>query len=388
VLLLQPRLAYVVWLTGRNNMVRNSELTDRQRRSLFGSGGGLGSFMYNYGPSGAPSNAPPTAFARGLLRDDPSNIGLNEIPPEQQQQPSDLEAGEDSPFQVVFESLFGEQGIPDNVDPKILRALQVANETQDASQLEAFKEEINAAGGYQQWLESQEEGTSVEDVVESVTEGVSNTVRDAVQAARDALPDSASIEDILDWIAENAPTVTPQSIFDEYIGAGVGVNLPTGAPIGSGTVFIPGIPGLPSSSPNMVIGTVDEVLGDILSGELPGILGDIAEDPLGGLGAAVQGAADDAEATLGDLLGADLSFDEEGQTTDYGGGLNTGEEQEDVFGGVGGGGTAPAATVARPTVPNDFTPFMRRLDYQPVALTRPILPQTPIVSGLFKEYLK
>lgn len=55
-------------------------------------------------------------------------------------------------------------------------------------------------------------------------------------------------------------------------------------------------------------------------------------------------------------------------------------------GGGGGGGGGSAAT--KRSTPNDFTPFMRRLNYQPVALTKPILPQAPIVSGLFKEYLK
>jgi hypothetical protein len=365
--------------------------------------GGGGLLLFNAGPM--PSNAPPTAFERGLTRDDPSNIGLNDlVRPEEEQQPSDLE-GEDSPFDIVFRSLFGTQGIPDEVDPRILRALAVANETQNDSELNRIKEEIDAAGGYQEWLASQqqEEGTSISDIVEgateAVTEGVSSAVQNAIDAARNALPDDASVDAILDWIAENAPQITPQSIFDEYIGAGVGVNLPTGAPIGSGTVFIPGIPGLPSSSPNMVIGTVEEVLQDILDGNLPGVLGDIAEDPVGGIGAAIEGAADDAqEVTVGDLLGdADLFlgdeeginsvFEEPGQTTDYGGGLND-EETEDILAGVSGATAAAAAGtgVQRPT--GDFTPFMRRLQYTPVAVPKAIVPNAPVVSSLFSEYLK
>jgi hypothetical protein len=356
--------------------------------------GGGGLLLFNAGPM--PSNAPPTAFERGLTRDDPSNIGLNDpVRPEEQQQPSDLE-GEDSPFDIVFQSLFGTQGIPAEVDPRILRALTVANETQNDSELNRIKEEIDAAGGYDKWLASQqqEEGTSISDVVEgateAVTEGVSSAVQDAITAARNALPDDASVGAILDWIAENVPEITPQSIFDEYIGAGVGVNLPTGAPIGSGTVFVPGIPGLPSSSPNMVIGTVDEVMQDILDGNLPGVLGDIAEDPVGGIQAVVEGAVDDAEeVTAGDLLGdvdlllgddegIDSVFDEPGQRTDYGGGLNDGES-EDILAGVGGA-TAAAGTAGVQKPSGDFTPFMKRLDYRPVAIPEAVVP------SLFREY--
>jgi len=236
---------------------------------------------------------------------------------------------------------------------------------------------------------------AVEQATEAVTDGVSSAVQDAIDAAKDALPDDASVESILDWIAENIPEITPQSIFDEYIGAGVGVNLPTGAPIGSGTVFVPGIPGLPSSSPNMVIGTVDEVMQDILEGNLPGVLGDIAEDPVGGIEAAVEGVTDDAEeVTLGDLLGSGVDlgigdddeisdiFTEEGQTTDYGGGLNDGET-EDILAAVGGAGATAAATgtgVQKPS--GDFTGFMASTGYTPVAIPKAIVP------SLFSEYLK
>jgi len=227
---------------------------------------------------------------------------------------------------------------------------------------------------------------------------VSSAVQDAIDAALAAISegdtdeedDRSTVEKVLDWIAENVPEITPQSIFDEYIGAGVGVNLPTGSPIGSGTVFIPGIPGLPSSSPNMVIGTVDEVMGDILEGNLPGVIGDIAEDPVGGIGAVVGGATDDAqEVTLGDLLGSGVDlgigdddevsdiFTEEGQTTDYGGGLNDGET-EDVLAGVGGATAAAARTgVQRPS--GDFTPFMATTGYQAVAVPGMVTSPAPAV---------
>ena len=328
-----------------------------------------------------------------------------EIDPSEQIGPTEELGAEDSPFDIIMRSIVGQIGDPSNLDPETVRAINSAVEGYNSSQLQQVGQEIVDAGGFDQWLASQEqeEGTTISDVVEgateAVTEGVSSAVQDAIDAARDALPDDASVESILDWIAENVPTITPQSIFDEYIGAGVGVNLPTGAPIGSGTVFIPGIPGLPSSSPNMVIGTVDEVMGDILEGNLPGVIGDIAEDPVGGIGAAIEGAVDDAEeVTLGDLLGSDVDlgigddevsdiFTEEGQTTDYGGGLNNGET-EDILAGVGGATAAAAAGTGVQRPSGDFTPFMRRLQYTPVAIPKAVVPSAPIVSSLFSEYLK
>ena len=314
--------------------------------------------------------------------------GQDDIPPEDDMRPREDIEGEDSIFQVLYDIIIGEQGIPEGVSAEAIAAIRGDyGPTSTPDELREVAEQIENAGGWDQWLEQQE----VEGATEAVTEGVSSAVQDAIDAARDALPDDASVESILDWIAENIPEITPQSIFDEYIGAGVGINLPTGAPIGSGTVFIPGIPGLPSSSPNMVIGTVEEVLEDILAGNLPGVIGDIAEDPVGGIQRVIRGAVDDAqEVTADDLLGdADLFlgddeginsvFDEPGQRTDYGGGLNDGET-EDILAGVGGAAASAGggATVQKPS--GDFTPFMKRLDYRPVAIPEAVVP------SLFREY--
>lgn len=307
--------------------------------------------------------------------------GQDDIPPEDDMRPREDIEGEDSIFQVLYDIIIGEQGIPEGVSAEAIAAIRGDyGPTSTPDELREVAEQIENAGGWDQWLEQQE----VEGATEAVTEGVSSAVQDAIDAARDALPDDASVESILDWIAENIPEITPQSIFDEYIGAGVGINLPTGAPIGSGTVFIPGIPGLPSSSPNMVIGTVEEVLEDILAGNLPGVIGDIAEDPVGGIQRVIRGAVDDAqEVTADDLLGdADLFLgddEEPGQRTDYGGGLNDGET-EDILAGVGGAAASAGggATVQKPS--GDFTPFMKRLDYRPVAIPEAVVP------SLFREY--
>ena len=360
----------------------------------------------------------PTAFERGIVRADPSAFGMMdtrnpaqdaamtaarasdrnmEILPEDDMRPREDIEGEDSIFQVLYDTIIGEQGIPEGVSAEAIAAIRGDfGPTSTPDELREVAQQIENAGGWDQWLASQEDPpTPITDVVEgavdTVTEGVVTTVQDALTAAQDALPDGATAQEILDWIAENAPEITPQSIFDEYIGAGVGVNLPTGAPIGSGTVFIPGIPGLPSSSPNMVIGTVEEVLEDILAGNLPGVIGDIAEDPVGGIQGVIGGAVDDAqEVTAGDLLGdvdlllgddegIDSVFDEPDQRTDYGGGLNDGET-EDILAGVGGAAASAGGgtTIQKPS--GDFTPFMKRLDYRPVAIPEAVVP------SLFREY--
>ena len=100
---------------------------------------------------------------------------------------------------------------------------------------------------------------------------------------------------------------------------------------------------------------------------------------------------DDDEIITGEIITdgieTDDIFTEEGQTTDYGGGLNDGET-EDILAGIGGATAAAAAGtgVQRPT--GDFTPFMRRLQYTPVAVPKAIVPSAPIVSSLFSEYFK
>ena len=341
-------------------------------------------------PDGSVNTTKLLEYLRSVGREDLSDIMAGGTPGEY-----DLTIDgpdRDSPLAQIYASIIGRA---EGVDPAVLD--DEAGRTGFINTgIGEVAQQIENAGGWDQWLASQqqEEGTSISDVVEgateAVTEGVSSAVQDAITAARNALPDDASVGAILDWIAENVPEITPQSIFDEYIGAGVGVNLPTGAPIGSGTVFVPGIPGLPSSSPNMVIGTVDEVMQDILDGNLPGVLGDIAEDPVGGIQAVVEGAVDDAEeVTAGDLLGdvdlllgddegIDSVFDEPGQRTDYGGGLNDGES-EDILAGVGGA-TAAAGTAGVQKPSGDFTPFMKRLDYRPVAIPEAVVP------SLFREY--
>ena len=131
---------------------------------LFGNGGGsLSSFMFNYGPSGAPSNAPPTAFERGLTRADPSEFGMfagvnnNEMPPPgDDQQPSDDPGGEDSPFDIIMRTIVGQIGNPEDVSPEMIAVLNGYLDGSSSSELEEIGRQIVEAGGFEEWLATQD----------------------------------------------------------------------------------------------------------------------------------------------------------------------------------------------------------------------------------------
>ena len=330
---------------------------------------------------------------------------------------------------------------------------QVARMNPEA--LEQLREAIQNSNAYQEWLDSQQEevdpsqstipGDTTEDdesLVDQVTgaiddgvDSVVNSVQDAVDAAIDALPDSASLEDIMDWIEENVTanvqTITPQSIAEEYIGRGVGVNLPTGAP-GAGTVFVPGvIPGLPSSS--TIIGTVEQILnspGDVLDQVLGRIEG-VVEDPLGTLEAVLRGAADEEgnitagvlNQVIDDILSGSSrttppatqapSTDEPG--TQLGGAGNDTPESatqlvggaddeprpalggtdsdtvNDVIGGAGGAVLGAAAGGAGGMLANKYryVPQVKRIDFVVPGMPQVIggKRQRSSIMGLFEEYL-
>ena len=61
------------------------------------------------------------------------------------------EAGFDLPEFV------GTQGVPADIDPRVLRALQEAVDSQDVSAIQNIARQIAEAGGYNEWLEQQED---------------------------------------------------------------------------------------------------------------------------------------------------------------------------------------------------------------------------------------
>jgi hypothetical protein len=284
---------------------------------------------------------------------------------------------------------------------------------------------------------TEDDESIVDQVTDAVGDGVDSvidSVQDAVDAAIDALPDSASLEDIMDWIENNVTsnieTITPQSIAEEYIGRGVGVNLPTGFP-GAGTVFVPGvIPGLPSSS--TIIGTVDQILnapGEVLDQILGRIEGAV-EDPLGTLEAVLRGAADEEgnitagvlNQVIDDILSGSSgttppateapSTDEPGtqlggagddtpeSATPLGGsddeprptlGGTGSDTTDDIIGGAAGAILGAAAGGAGGMLANKFkyVPKVKRIDFVDPGMPKVIggKRQRSSIMGLFEEYL-
>lgn len=375
-------------------------------------------------------------------------------PPGNDQRPSDNPGGEDSPFDIIMRSIVGQIGNPQDVSPEMIAVLNGRLDGSSLSELEEVGRQIVEAGGFEEWLASQQEEevdlnqstidddtteddeSLVNQVTDAVGDGVDsviNSVQDAVDAAIDALPDGASLEDIMDWIEDNVranvQTITPQSIAEEYIGRGVGVNLPTGFP-GAGTVFVPGvIPGLPPSS--TIIGTVDQILnapGQILDQALERIEG-VVEDPLGTLEAVLRGAADEEgnitagvlSQVIDDIISGSsrttspttnepstdepgtqlggagndtpddaVQFDSNNEPIQNFGGAGS-DTTDDIVGGAAGALLGAAAGGAGGMLANKFkyVPKVKRVDFVDPGMPQVIggQRQRSSIMGLFEEYL-
>lgn len=203
-----------------SNTRKGDPVTDDFRFWDFGSGGSL--FLYNPGSDGF-GDIPyvPTAYERGLTRADPSEFGsalassglftggnitdqeqiqdiLNppqfavgpgfddqdvfkdpaEIDPAEDIGPT--ETLEDSIFQILMETIIGEQGIPEGVSAEVIEAIRGDfGPTAAPEQLREVAEQIAEAGGFDQWLEQQDivlgdPGQIDEDTTQSPVETVFN----------------------------------------------------------------------------------------------------------------------------------------------------------------------------------------------------------------------
>ena len=107
----------------------------------------------------------PTAFERGIVRADPSTFGMfgqrapeMEILPEEDMRPREDIESEDSIFQVLYDTIIGEQGIPEGVSPEAIAAIRGDfGPTSTPDELREVAQQIANAGGFDQWLASQEE---------------------------------------------------------------------------------------------------------------------------------------------------------------------------------------------------------------------------------------
>ena len=126
--------------------------------------GGGGLFVYNAGPSGfGDTFVPPTPFERGITRADPSEFGMfagvnnNEMPPPgDDQRPSDNPGGEDSPFDIIMRTIVGQIGNPEDLSPEMIAVLNGYLDGSSSSELEEVGRQIVEAGGFEEWLATQD----------------------------------------------------------------------------------------------------------------------------------------------------------------------------------------------------------------------------------------
>ena len=140
------------------------------QRSLGQTGGSGG------GP--VPLQGVPTPFESGVVRADPSTIGMMdtrnpaqdaaiaamraadrgmEILPEDQIGPTENLGMEDSIFQILMETIIGEQGIPEGVSPEVIEAIRGDfGPTTIPAELQEIAIEIAEAGGFDEWYAQQD----------------------------------------------------------------------------------------------------------------------------------------------------------------------------------------------------------------------------------------
>ena len=76
--------------------------------------------------------------------------------PESQPEPGDLEA-EESIFQILYDTIIGEQGVPEGVSPEVLSAIAGDFPNATVVDLEVLAKEIEEAGGWDEWYAQQQE---------------------------------------------------------------------------------------------------------------------------------------------------------------------------------------------------------------------------------------
>ena len=81
----------------------------------------------------------------------------NEMPPPgDDQRPSDNPGGEDSPFDIIMRTIVGQIGNPEDVSPEVVAVLNGYLDGSDASELEEIGRQIVEAGGFEEWLATQD----------------------------------------------------------------------------------------------------------------------------------------------------------------------------------------------------------------------------------------
>ena len=347
---MQPHLACVVWLTGRNNMEFLSEdiyggyysglpeaqpwYTTQGLTSPYG--------IYGLNAAGLLAQQPLTYFDASQM--DFNNLPQYEIPVEDVIGPTQELGVEDSIFQILMETIIGEQGIPEGVSPEVIEALRGDfGPTTTPAELQEVAIDIAEAGGFDEWLKQQDlEGPPEElptELEEEVDIGADTTLEDEIGVEPDMPIDIPF------------PTLPPREEGEgdgegagESNGNGEGEQQETAQGEGDGEEYQ--FPDYPQ--------------GDSNYGYPDGL-------PGGGRGGTIY----------------DVPVQEEPGFTIFPAIPSISTGGGDGGNGGGGGGGQP-----RGMLDPRFKPYMASIGYTPVAVPRAILPQAPIVSSLFGEYLK
>lgn len=204
---------------------------------------------------------------------------------------------EDNIYEMLYAVMAGRQGIPGETSPELLRELESVLAGANQDQIDTIAQEIQAAGGFDEWLAAQEE--EVVDPNESTVDG------DTTASGGDTEEEESWTDRLSNWWqnvlnsmggGSSGPPTLPGS-------AGVIITPSTMGTPGSWRVFLPGmIPGLPSSP--TIIGTIEDILsapGDVLS-DLWGQIQNRVQDPVGYLEDLLNGTLDpDGLVTVGGI---------------------------------------------------------------------------------------
>ena len=251
-----------------------------------------------------------------------------EIDPSEQIGPTEELGIEDSIFQILMETIIGEQGIPEGVSAEAIAAIRGDfGPTTTPEELQEIAIDIAEAGGFDEWLAQQD-----------------------LEGPPEELPTELEEEEV---------DIDADTTLEDEIG--VEPDMPIDIPF-------PDLP--PREEGEEGEGENGEGTGAEGEGEGTGRgqdRGDGEETPRGG-----------------GFGGGSVDYDPVGQSEQdpfrvVFGPIAAGSSGE----GVGEGGGVASTGMLTPR----FNPYMASIGYTPVAVPKPILPQAPIVSSLFSEFL-
>ena len=251
-----------------------------------------------------------------------------EVPVEEAVRPTQQLGGEDSPLDIIEQSIIGQIGDPSGLEPETIRAIDDVIDQASPEQLQAIEQQVIE--------EAAEENEEVVDITRDDTTAATDSELADTTTTEDAepLPDYSELvnPDFEEGIApgvSSAPVTpsTPTTPMTPPPGsAGVIIDIEDLMNAGDWTVFLPGvIPGLPSSP--TIIGTVEEILSNP-----SGIFNDLLKD--------LEGIVTNPEQVLEDILND--AADSDGLITI--GGIQS--VISDIMDRIGEGPEAPPASIA------------------------------------------